>query len=352
MDPNAGAYPPGQPGYPPQPDPNAGAYPPGQPGYPPQPDPNAGAYQPQPDPNAGAYPPGQPGYPPQPGYPAPVKKSKAGLIIGLVLALIIVGGGVAVALVAMGSSNKTSPTVVGPSGTATPSKTGTGGQAKQPDRGDFKAVYEAPASAKYQELATTIKQVRFMELLAEWLNESLALPTDVKVAMAECGQPNAFYSADKKAIVICYEMWEFAAQLLDSSDDIGNALLFLFVHELGHAVIDLYQLPVTGREEDAADGAATVIMIAGDSPEIVVSAAKFFDSLSTRRVELNFADEHSLDQQRFYNMVCWLYGSNPTKYKNLVTNGTLPQARAERCPDEYKQLERSWDKLLEPYIKN
>lgn len=362
VDPNAGAYPPGQPGYPPQPDPNAGAYPPGQPGYPPQPDPNAGAYAPQgqpgyppqPDPNAGAYaPPGQPGYPPQPGYPAPVKKSKTGLIIGLVLALIIVGGGVAVALVAMGSSSKTDPTVVGPSGTATPSKTGTGGQAKQPDRGDFIAFYEAPTSSSYKEMAISLEKDRVMEELAEALNQTFALPNDVKMGFAECGQPNAFYSAEKRLVVICYEMLEFASKLLpNDSEAVGGAVVFLFFHELGHAVIDQYQLPVTGREEDAADGVATWVMLEAEQPEIAISAARFFDALASQRAELNFADEHSLDQQRYYNIVCWIYGSNPSKYSSLVTKGVLPESRAARCANEYKQLKSTWDKLITPYVKN
>ena len=32
------------------------------------------------------------------------------------------------------------------------------------------------------------------------------------------------------------------------------------MHEMGHALIDLYDLPVLGKEEDAADSVATVFL--------------------------------------------------------------------------------------------
>src|SRR3954453_16695765 len=41
---------------------------------------------------------------------------------------------------------------------------------------------------------------------------------------------------------------------------IGNTL-FTLTHELGHAVISEFQLPVIGREEDAADAFATLALL-------------------------------------------------------------------------------------------
>ena len=66
---------------------------------------------------------------------------------------------------------------------------------------------------------------------------------------------------------------------------------------------------------------------------------------------LNWADEHSMDGARTFNIICWAYGSAPEKYQGLVNN-PLPEARAVRCPTEYARLSRAWLKLLKPYLKD
>ncbi|MET0284227.1 MAG: DUF4344 domain-containing metallopeptidase, partial [Polyangiales bacterium] len=61
--------------------------------------------------------------------------------------------------------------------------------------------------------------------------------------------------------------------------------------------------------------------------------------------------EHSLNQQRFYQILCLVYGSNPRAYQALVSDGVLPASRAQRCPAEYAQKSAAWEQLLEPWAK-
>jgi hypothetical protein len=61
------------------------------------------------------------------------------------------------------------------------------------------------------------------------------------------------------------------------------------------------------------------------------------------------ADEHSLDEQRFYNTACLAYGSDPQTFGVLVTEGVIPKGRAARCPFEWKRISRSWVRLLAPF---
>ena len=63
------------------------------------------------------------------------------------------------------------------------------------------------------------------------------------------------------------------------------------------------------------------------------------------------ADEHSLNQQRYFNMVCWVYGSNPDDNEELLEDRELPEARAEQCPDEYALINRSWSSLLANHLR-
>jgi len=62
-------------------------------------------------------------------------------------------------------------------------------------------------------------------------------------------------------------------------------------------------------------------------------------------------DEHSLDEQRFYDTVCLIYGRDPEKYAYLVHDGTLPRERAEFCGEEYDRISMAWQTLLAPVLK-
>lgn len=90
----------------------------------------------------------------------------------------------------------------------------------------------------------------------------------------------------------------------------------------------------------------------GEGDDAVLSAAlSYYVSAEQSEDEIDdstYADEHSLDKQRFFNLVCWVYGSNPEKHEDLVGDDFLPEARAQRCPGEYQQIDRSWSRLLQP----
>lgn len=232
------------------------------------------------------------------------------------------------------------------------------------DSGDFQVRY-GKRSAEYREWEEVFKETRLLEVTAEELNGVFALPVNVPVVLRECGEVNAFYDPETREISLCYEMIEDLAAVYfteDQTDEeaeeagtsVANALMFTFYHELGHALIDLYDLPITGREEDAVDQLATMILLEGgdEGEDAAIDGANSFVSEEETEIEdLSFWDEHSLDDQRFYNILCWIYGKNPEDYEYLVEDETLPADRAERCPGEYQRMSRSWDALLTPYVK-
>ena len=84
---------------------------------------------------------------------------------------------------------------------------------------------------------------------------------------------------------------------------LGNVLFTLY-HEIGHALVHAFDIPVLGREEDAVDGLAAVLMIP-ETPDplmdaLVIAAADGW-ALTARRADgrkLSYWDEHSLDEQR------------------------------------------------------
>jgi hypothetical protein len=65
--------------------------------------------------------------------------------------------------------------------------------------------------------------------------------------------------------------------------------------------------------------------------------------------QYEFADEHSLGPVRLYNVLCWIYGSDPEKYGSIVADGHLPEERAVRCPAEWDRMSKAWQRLLAPH---
>ena len=223
-----------------------------------------------------------------------------------------------------------------------------------------KPVYE---SAAYAEVAAELEASKLMEELAATLGETLVVPVELGLGFRECGEPNAYYDPEARSVTVCFELladyyeslageFETEAQL---DDAVVGAFLFVVFHEIGHALVDVLELPVTGREEDAVDQLSTWLLIDNaDGDDAVLNGALAFEvsaRASDEVTEDQFADEHSLDEQRVYNMLCWLYGSDPAKYASMVDD-PLPAARARRCAGEYRRLDRSWSKLLEPHVRD
>jgi len=218
-------------------------------------------------------------------------------------------------------------------------------------------------SAKFRELAKELDTSGLLKDLADGLNEVFVLRQNLGLRFTECGEPNAYYDPETREVSVCFELiedyYESMADTYDTEDELDDAVagafLFVFFHEIGHALIDLLDVPITGREEDAADQLSVWMLVDGeDGDKAVLDAAISFysgDASEATIDEGDYADEHALNQQRFYNMVCWVYGSDPDGYADLVSDGNLPEARAERCENEYSQLDRSWSKLLEGHLQ-
>ncbi len=59
------------------------------------------------------------------------------------------------------------------------------------------------------------------------------------------------------------------------TDALVGQLLFATAHEFGHLAFDVYEVPVFGREEDAADNFATYMMLQfrDDASRLIMGAA-------------------------------------------------------------------------------
>jgi hypothetical protein len=234
--------------------------------------------------------------------------------------------------------------------------------------GTMTVVYDDATSPEAVNGKKLMQDNQVLEELAADINQTLKLPYDVPLHGSQCDTPNAFWSPSQKSITICYEDADLSQQIFVKAGDpdpdasaIGSEDA-TFYHEAGHMAVTIYDLPVTGREEDAADQlAAYILLTPGDNGKVdaesvqsVKDFARTFEAYAAARGELGaaaMADEHSLDMQRVYNLQCWIYGSNPDANADVVSSGGLPEDRAVRCPDEWKKLDHAWSTLLDDYWK-
>lgn len=238
-------------------------------------------------------------------------------------------------------------------------------QSKIEDKGDLTIIYEETNDEIFQEIRDVLIATNFFTDLAGDLNKTLAFPRDVTVIFDACGEANAYYDPDLIEITMCYELIDGFIAIFedeietdeDFENEVIDASLFTFFHELGHALVDIYQLPITGKEEDAVDSFATIILLNVYEDDYGVLSGMFQFDVEAEEEEqalesLPFWDEHSLSSQRFYDTACLIYGSDPNGFNFIIEEDYLPEERAERCEEEYEQKSNAWETLLEPFLKS
>ena len=143
--------------------------------------------------------------------------------------------------------------------------------------------------------------------------------------------------------------------LTDAEWYVRDVMLAIFYHELGHALIDVMQLPVLGLEEDAAD-VLSVVMIdrlwdAESSEAKVAAAANFWATSAIETAEAGYAPAfwgvHSPDERRYFTYLCLYYGGAPDEREALAVEYGLPEDRAVTCPDEFDLAAGSWGVYLD-----
>jgi hypothetical protein len=234
--------------------------------------------------------------------------------------------------------------------------------ALEPQRKSWVQVqYVEPSNRALVEVLGGLREAQALEALAAQIDDRFKLPGPLLLSAEECGMANAFYVSSKKTIVICLELLPAMGQSVlrdrklrldeEGADAVmSGAFEFLALHEVGHAVIDLYSLPVLGREEDAADQISAYLLLTDSDTETrtygVAGALWFFRTMRSRLTLQHLSDEHGLSQQRGANLACWAYGSNDDEFEWALEEGRVSADRANRCAVEYQKLNAAVQRLL------
>ena len=159
-----------------------------------------------------------------------------------------------------------------------------------------------------------------------------------------------------------------------------DAIFFIVIHELGHALIDIFDLQHIGKEEDVADHLSIVLMVEligqehPDLVEILFTAPLVFNYLledSTKNLEKleeateekkdswgswRYSDLHSLDFQRILDLLSLIHGIKPVETEYLISsdpdiNFKLFEKTANNSPDIYLDTSNFWYNALYPHLR-
>jgi len=242
-------------------------------------------------------------------------------------------------------------------------------QVDQPNR--VTIAYIPPKNPDLQDLYGLVSGRLALEKIQKILSP-LRLPEELTLKTAECGRINAWYSREnsKPTVTICYELLKHILESLPKEatsagftpDDAAiGQFVWLSLHEVGHAVFDIFNVPIFGNEENAADNFATYIILQNQMSEarrLIGGAAWAWwaymaeykrNPVTQVRLE-GFASDHGLPQERFYDLLCLAYGADPVMFDDLPQIGYLPRTRAPQCEREYKKLAYAFHKEISPHI--
>jgi hypothetical protein len=222
--------------------------------------------------------------------------------------------------------------------------------------------YVAPTQPEQMAVADMVKRHQVLETVQQFL-APLLLSSPLTLKFETCGAANAFY--ENGVVSVCYEYVDelirhapAASKMpgLSREDTIVGPTLEVFLHEVAHAVFDMLKIPILGREEDAADQAAALLLINLSKEEafraVAGTAYLYFREAQGPPPEMTaFAKVHGLPAQRFYNLLCLAYGADPALFGVVVEREYLPKWRAETCSEEYEQVLYAFTTLIGPHLE-
>jgi Putative metallopeptidase len=225
--------------------------------------------------------------------------------------------------------------------------------------------YTEPTNSAHRDIYDRLRAMRVLERLSEYLSP-LRLPRPLTLKLQGCdGQVNAYYWRDQ--VLVCYEYFDFLLKVapemptpegLTRHEALAGMTADVFLHETGHAMFDMLEIPFLGREEDAADEVSAYLLLQrakDDTRRLILGVAylgskQAQDEMAKAAQTPNFADIHELPVQRYFNVLCMAYGKDPNLFADAVTYWHLPEARAKDCHYEYLRFQYAFEALIGPYV--
>lgn len=256
--------------------------------------------------------------------------------------------------------------------------------------GFFRKISDKSAAVR-----TEMIRRRVLENYAEFLSP-LRLPRGLRLFASDCtgkgpsDSPHYDSQLDHRWMNLCYGMMAGFSQNLAvfvrRQDELklptpvsleqlkAGLYAAVLIHETGHALFDLLDVPMFGAEEDAADQMAALVvlqfgrdtartaikgfaylwkmqaMLGADPGAQADANEKDVERRCLRDPFCGYADVHGTASQRMYNTICMAYGAHPDWFEDFVASNWLPKERRDNCKGEYEQAAKAFVKTVYPFL--
>ena len=195
----------------------------------------------------------------------------------------------------------------------------------------------------------------------------LRLPRDLNIDIVDCGAKEVPFVSGQP-VKICNELIreiEETARKISPNDQDDQARLIIgafiqtALHKTAYGVLDVLQVPVWGREHDAADRLAALIMVqfGEDIERVTMSATLDLFKWSSNQKNSGktwtgsaFADQASPEAQRYFNYLCIAVVADYPNFGGAIEKSIIPPGRAHTCLAEYRQIVDAFNLRIMPYV--
>lgn len=140
---------------------------------------------------------------------------------------------------------------------------------------------------------------------------------------------------------------------VEVTDFARDVTLHVVLHELGHALIREFDLPILGNEETMADAFATHYLTTHlpDRALAVVTArttSLMIEAREVARAEWAVRGEHDNDARRAYQIAALAIAADPVKYAPVAKVVEMSEPDMKSAADYGAEIHRAWRRILAP----
>jgi hypothetical protein len=144
-----------------------------------------------------------------------------------------------------------------------------------------------------------------------------------------------------------------AREVIQVTPFAADVVLHVVLHELGHALIREFDLPILGNEETMADAFATCFLTAHlpeRAPAVLEARTRslMLEAGDVPRGEWTVRGEHDNDARRAFQIAALAVAADPVKYANVAKVVAMTGADVRRARDYGADIHRSWRRILAP----
>lgn len=132
-----------------------------------------------------------------------------------------------------------------------------------------------------------------------------------------------------------------------------DVILHVVLHEMGHALVREFDLPILGNEETLAEAFATYYLTSylperAEATLLARVTSLMIEAGEVPRAEWTVAGEHNSDARRAFQIAALSVAVDAGKYASVAAAAGMSESDIRRARDYGTEILRSWRRILRP----